>query len=205
MTEHRKPRAAAWLAVATSAGVLLSCDSGVAQDDWQSAYQVGEAVELKINDVNWQQCTVSENPPGGTMRADCEEYVEPLSGYSRAGGVYIVYGPTDLRRPGDMAAPAASPAPEPPPSAGETSASSSGGLRIGEYACYGSGGQILAGFGFTVLPGGRFTDLEGGNAGTYTVSGDAVTFSGGHLDGTVGRALNNGTFRIGQQATCEPF
>ena len=79
------------------------------------------------------------------------------------------------------------------------------GLKAGEYACYGSGGQVLAGFGFKVLPGERFTDLDDGNAGTYKIVGSEVTFSGGHLDGTVGRELKNGSFRIGLQASCEPW
>ena len=79
------------------------------------------------------------------------------------------------------------------------------GLKLGEYACYGSGGQILAGFGFKALPGGHYTDLEDANAGTYVIAGDIVTFSGGSLDGTEGRELKNGNFRIGLQASCEPW
>jgi hypothetical protein len=34
------------------------------------------------------------------------------------------------------------------------------GLKTGEYACYGSGGRILMGFGFKVAPGNRYNDLD---------------------------------------------
>ena len=86
-----------------------------------------------------------------------------------------------------------------------TAAQAVAGLKLGEYACYGSGGQILAGFGFKALPGDRYTDLEDANPGTYVVTGEIVTFNGGSLEGTVGRELNNGNFRIGSQANCEPW
>lgn len=199
---------------------LLGSVAAMAQDDWQLAYQVGDAVELKINDRIWQQCNVSQNPAGGLMRVNCTAYVEPAPGsYRRAGGVYIVYGKSDLRRKGDVSATVAKPQQAPVARNAVTRANTTaasapvaapgrndgGNLRVGEYACYGSGGRILAGFGFKALAGGRYTDLEGGNAGAYRVNGDSVTFKGGHLDGTVGRALKNGNFRIGLQATCEPF
>lgn len=80
-----------------------------------------------------------------------------------------------------------------------------GQLRSGEYACYGSGSQVLAGLAFKVVGPGRYTDLEGGNAGSYRVDGSTVTFTGGHLGGQTGRELNNGTFRIGAMAQCEPW
>ncbi len=80
------------------------------------------------------------------------------------------------------------------------------GLKPGEYACYGSGGRIMIGLGFKVLGGGRYTDLDGKNPGTISVAGGNVRFKGGHLGGQVGRELNaKGGFRIGAQASCEPF
>lgn len=79
------------------------------------------------------------------------------------------------------------------------------GLKAGEYACYGSGGQILAGLGFKVLDKGKYTDLEATATGTYEISADTVTFIGGHLDGETGRELKNGHFRIAAQAVCEPY
>jgi hypothetical protein len=78
------------------------------------------------------------------------------------------------------------------------------GLKTGEYACFGSGGRILIGLGFKVQAGGRYTDLDGKNRGTYSVSGDQVTFRGGHLDGQTGRDLKGDKFRVGTMASCEP-
>jgi hypothetical protein len=72
-------------------------------------------------------------------------------------------------------------------------------LVPGEYACTGSGGRILIGLGFRLLPDGSYTDLDGRNRGrvTYGADGSTVTFVGGHLDGQIGRGAGNGrTFRI---------
>lgn len=79
-----------------------------------------------------------------------------------------------------------------------------GGLKAGEYACFGSGGRILIGLGFKVQVGGRYTDLDGKSPGTYSVGGDQVTFRGGHLDGQIGRDLKDNKFRVGTMASCEP-
>lgn len=80
----------------------------------------------------------------------------------------------------------------------------SGGLKLGEYACYGSGGSILIGLGFKVLDGSRYTDLDNKEHGTYSISADSVTFHGGHLDGQVGTNLKDYKFNI-HSASCEPF
>jgi len=82
--------------------------------------------------------------------------------------------------------------------------SADGGLKPGEYACYGSGGSILIGLGFKVLAGNRYTDLDGKERGTFSISGDNVTFRGGHLDGQVGTNLHDYKFNI-HSASCEPF
>ena len=79
-----------------------------------------------------------------------------------------------------------------------------GGLKLGEYACYGSGGSILIGLGFKVLSGNRYTDLDGKEHGTFSISSDNVTFRGGHLDGQVGTNLKDYKFNI-HSASCEPF
>ena len=68
-----------------------------------------------------------------------------------------------------------------------------------------SGGRIMIGLGFKVTGGGRYTDLDGKNPGTFAVNGETVSFKGGHLGGQSGRALSNGNFRIGAQASCEPY
>lgn len=81
---------------------------------------------------------------------------------------------------------------------------SAGSLKLGEYACYGSGGQVLIGLGFKVLAGNRYTDLDNKEHGTFTISGDSVTFRGGHLDGQVGQNLKDFKFTI-HSASCEPF
>lgn len=79
-----------------------------------------------------------------------------------------------------------------------------GGLKLGEYACYGSGGNVLIGLGFKVLAGNKYTDLDGKEHGTFSIQGDTVTFHGGHLDGQVGKNLKDYKFTI-HSAPCEPF
>jgi hypothetical protein len=91
------------------------------------------------------------------------------------------------------------------PAAAQPAKAGGGGLKVGEYACYGSGGRIMIGLSFKLLPGGRYTDLDGGNPGTVAVQGGEVLFKGGHMDGQRGRELKNNSFRIGAQASCEPY
>lgn len=215
MLANKKPDHRLALAMVAT---LLSVE--VAAGDWQTAYQIGDAVQLKITDSIWQECTVSENTPGGLLRVMCKEYIEPRPGtYRRAGGTYIAYGKDVLRRPGSTSTSVVEKQPkrtehqsvesgnrgDSKPVVTQAQSTDSGSLRLGEYACYGSGGRILAGSGFKVLAGGRYTDLDATSSGTYTVEGDTVKFRGGHLNGTVGRALRNNHFRIRAQADCEPF
>ena len=89
-------------------------------------------------------------------------------------------------------------------SGGNSNTTPSGDLKVGEYACYGSGGSILIGLGFKVLAGHRYTDLDNKNRGTFSLKDDTVTFHGGHLDGEVGQDLRDYKFRI-HSASCEPF
>lgn len=163
-------------------------------------FAVGDKVELEASN-HWVPCVVAENAAASLMRVRCEAYPK----LSRDAGVYMVDrdNPAAVRKagtaPGRPVSPPATKAAPPAKTATKT------GLRLGEYACYGSGGRIMAGLGFKVLAGNRYTDLEGGNAGSYSTTGDTVSFRGGHLDAKSGRDLRNQNFRIGAQATCEPF
>jgi hypothetical protein len=80
-----------------------------------------------------------------------------------------------------------------------------GGLTIGEYACYGSGGTLLIGAGFKVTDDSRYTDLDNTTSGTYAIDGDTVTFTDAHLDGQVGHDLQDGRFTLHEGVSCEPF
>jgi hypothetical protein len=161
------------------------------------------------------------------MRVECEAYPK----LSRAAGRYIVHdrSTSGIRRVGATASDSKASDKGAPSSsntgssnaAGAATQNSGGSLKVGEYACYGTGGgsvkvdgggfytggrsQILAGLGFKVLPGGRYTDLDGNEAGTYTISGGNVTFTGGHLGGQKGRNLKGNTFTIAEKAVCEPY
>jgi hypothetical protein len=159
-------------------------------------FAVGDRVEIEASG-HWVPCVVAENHPDAIMRVSCEEY----PALSRAAGVYTVDrdNPRAVRKATGKVGKSTTPAPTPRRAAGPA------GLKVGEYACYGSGGRILAGLGFKVLPGNRYTDLEGGNAGSFSLSGTTVTFRGGHLGGQTGRDLRGHSFTLGAQAECEPY
>ena len=77
-------------------------------------------------------------------------------------------------------------------------------LKLAEYACYGSGGRILIGMGFKVLSGRRYTDLDNGSPGRFTIDPESVLrFMDGHLDGLIGRVSANGVATVGP-TTCQP-
>lgn len=181
-----------------SAALLLAFCASAALAQTQS-FRVGEKVELEASG-RWVPCVVAE--PGtanSPMRVDCEAY----PALSRAGGRYIAHdtSPAGIRRPGAGAARAGAA----PKAAAGPPLAVTGGLKVGEYACYGSGGRPMIGLAFKVQPGGRYTDLDGKSRGTFVVTGRQVAFRGGHLSGQVGRDLNGPNFRIGAQASCEPW
>jgi hypothetical protein len=167
-----------------------------------SPYTVGQKVEIEASG-HWVPCTVSDIQAYAGLepliRVQCAAY----PALSRAAGTYIVHNNQTGIRPATGRigpAPAAAPAGRPAP-AGPGSA-----LKVGEYACYGSGGRPMIGLAFKVLPGGAYTDLDGKSRGTYAVAAGTVRFKGGHLDGQSGRELDaKGQFRIGAMASCEPW
>lgn len=164
---------------------------------WRSGYQVGDKIQVTISEEpeDFQTCTVTENDPQFVMRVECDDFKHWEA------GVYIIHSEANLKSSKTHSTIGNNQNNTPPKQKGGNSS----GLKVGEYACYGSGGRIMAGLGFKVLSGNRYTDLGGGNAGTFTVSGDTIKFRGGHLGGQVGREISNYNFKIGAQATCEPF
>lgn len=159
-------------------------------------FAVGDRVEIEASN-HWVPCVVVENEPPSIMRVRCDAYPT----LSRDAGIYTVDrdNPTAVRHAtgeiGEIA-------PEPTPS---REAAPPAGLKRGEYACYGSGGRVMAGVGFKVLSGDRYEDLEGNERGSFSISGTTVRFRGGHLDGQEGRDLRGHNFTIAGQAECEPY
>ncbi|HEX8411419.1 MAG TPA: hypothetical protein VF883_21350 [Thermoanaerobaculia bacterium] len=175
--------------------VSSAVDSSVRTPGAQS-FAVGEKVEIEASN-HWVPCVVSENQPPSIMRVQCEEYPS----LSRAAGVYPVDrdNPSAVRHATGQTGPIAAAPPKRQQAAGPA------GLKVAEYACYGSGGRPMAGLGFKVLSMNRYTDLEGDDTGSFSISGTTVTFRGGHLDGQTGRDLRGHSFTIARQAECEPF
>lgn len=160
------------------------------------SFAIGDRVEIEASQ-HWVPCVVAENEPDSVMRLRCEAY----PALSRDAGSYIVDrdNPTAVRHAtgevGQIRSAPAAPARQADPA----------GLKVGEYACYGSGGRAMAGLAFKVLSGNRYGDLDGAEQGTFAISDTTVRFSGGHLDGQVGRDLRGHSFTIGAQAECEPY
>lgn len=69
------------------------------EEPWRNAYQVGDLIGLKITDEMWQNGIVVENSPGAMMTVELEEFVR--GSYRRAGGAYLVYGKSDIRKRGE--------------------------------------------------------------------------------------------------------
>ena len=113
---------------AAGAGALMVLVAGAAVAQ-ESAYRVGERVELKITDGHWQSCTVMD--PGGperVMRMKCDAYSNPVK--SRGAGIYVASpDSTDVRQIAMATRAAAAPA-----RAVATSRSSAGasGYQVGQ-------------------------------------------------------------------------
>ena len=185
--------------IMSGASLLLAATEAQTQ-----SFSLGETVEMHIGSgPRWRPCTVVENDTAQpVMRLKCPRY--QTADYFQGAGEYVVERRYDSVRKlglggGTAAARPAARVPTSPQGGGGT-------LKVGEYACYGSGGRVMIGLGFKVLGSGRYTDLDGKTSGTYSVSGGNVVFRGGHLGGQTGRALTpKGGFRIGMQANCEPW
>ncbi len=99
-------------------------------------------------------------------------------------------------------------APTPPSSSSAREPANAASLRTGEYACYGRGGMLMAGMGFRLAAGGRYTDIDGQRAGRYTLdpARGTVSFSGGHLGGQTA-TLSGGAsaIRFSNMVSCEPW
>lgn len=83
----------------------------------------------------------------------------------------------------------------------------SGPLYFGEYACYGTGGRLMAGMGFILSPGGKYTDVDGQRGGTYVYDGAAstISFKGGFLAGQRGTNVTLKGFQLSSTVWAEPW
>jgi pyruvate/2-oxoglutarate dehydrogenase complex dihydrolipoamide acyltransferase (E2) component len=153
-------------------------------------------------DSNWRACTVISQS-GNSYQVDCGQGPTRREIFTVPGQWVKAAAPATAQKAPPPAQPAQAKAPAAAPKA--PAAASAAGLKVVEYACYGSGGRIMIGLGFKVTAPGRYTDLDGKNPGTYAIQGTNVVFRGGHLDGQTGRDLKDGKFTIGTLAGCEPF
>ena len=80
-------------------------------------------------------------------------------------------------------------------------------LYIGEWASYGTGGRLLIGLGFKLKADGTYTNLDGGEGGTYIYNAGTATiaFKGGFMDGQTGREVRSTGFRLSNTVSCEPY
>jgi hypothetical protein len=192
---------------ASVASMFLTPSAAYAQlESWRQPFQVGQEVQFSVSEraADMQTCIVTENEPDQMMRVRCKAFKQ------WAARVYIVYGKGNLGG-GPTAAKTSLNAPQAaqPKAAARTpeanNAQPGGSLKVGEYACYGSGGRAMIGLSFRVQAGGSYTDLDGGNAGTVSAVGGAVRFTGGHMGGQSGRMVGKNSFAIGTKAQCEPY
>jgi hypothetical protein len=131
----------------------------------------------------------------GRMTADSKCKDNPSEGVSAIPLVGLPGTPAGKAPSADVKTP-------PAPESRET-----GNLYVGEYACYGAGGRLMAGMGFHLTPGGKYHDLDTARGGTYLYNaGDStISFKGGFLDGQVGRHVRNTGFALSQTVNCEPW
>jgi hypothetical protein len=94
-----------------------------------------------------------------------------------------------------------------PAPAGTPAAAPAAELHIGEWACYGAGGRLLAGLGFFLQPNGAYLDGDKKLAGRYihNKAAGTIAFQGGFLDGQTGRGLKGNSFQLSNTVSCEPW
>ncbi|MBK8284985.1 MAG: hypothetical protein IPK97_08855 [Ahniella sp.] len=82
-----------------------------------------------------------------------------------------------------------------------------GSLALGEYACYGTGSQLMAGMGFVLSSDGSYADLDDDRGGNwqYDEGSASIRFSGGFLDGQRGSGVSAEGFAITDTVSCEPY
>ena len=167
-----------------------------ARDAWRSEYSVGDKVQFSISGkaADFQTCTVAENKSEDVMRVKCAAFKDWVA------GLYIVHSEGTLRREKPS-----QDDDEPVVKQVKKPGSGTTGLKIGEYACTGSGGRMMIGLGFKVTSRNRYTDLDGKRSGTFAIADGKITFRGGHLEGVTGRDLKDNWFVVGSQASCGPF
>jgi hypothetical protein len=89
----------------------------------------------------------------------------------------------------------------------KTSEANASKLYLGQYACYGTGGRLMAGMGFYLLPGGSYYDLDKQRGGTYTYNAQdaTISFHGGFLSGQIGKKVKMTGFQLTNTVNAEPW
>ncbi len=184
---------------------VIAQDKWAADEEWCKNYKIGDKIQHTISGSpsDFQTCTVTENNSGDLMRVRCEAFKYWVAGIYTASKASTRPVPKAKTPPNNKPTENEPDEPQnvPPKQTGGNSTS----LKIGEYACTGSGGRMMIGLGFKVISGSRYTNLDGDQSGTFTISDGKITFRGGHLDGVTGRDLKDNRFTVASQAQCGPY
>jgi hypothetical protein len=80
-------------------------------------------------------------------------------------------------------------------------------LHLGEWACYGTGGRLMAGLGFILQADGTYLngDKKPGGRWIREVAAARISFRGGHLDGQTGSKLTGQGMTLSNTVSCEPW
>lgn len=179
---------ATWIAVASNSQTFAQSQN----------YIVGDKVEVLWSGT-WYAAEVLE-AKGGQYKIHYSDWSSTFDEWVKIERIRRVAKFT-LRREKPTETDDDAPPVKEPKKTGKTSAS----LKIGEYACTGSGGRMMIGLGFKITSASRYTDLDGKRRGTFSIAGGKITFRGGHLEGVTGRDLKDNWFVVGAQTSCGPF